>query len=105
MSPGSHRLLGARPLYWLMLALAIGGSFGLRVMAVRAHAYDDWQPAVYRFRADGMPDCTDLTGHAVGVVATAGSDRWSRLALPKLAGSKPLPSLLRGCLLRDQPPT
>lgn len=56
-----------RAVYWLMLALALGGSIGLR-WAVVHRAPDDWQPAVYRYPADGMPACADLTDDVVLLV-------------------------------------
>ncbi len=83
-----------RPAYWLMLALALGGSVALRVLAARAMA-DDWQPAVYRYPADGMPACADLTGHVPPALRPAG--RWSRAVLPEVRRWSP-----RGCLLREQ---
>ncbi len=85
-----------RAVYWLMLALALGGSVGLRWAAAR-RVPDDWQPAVYRYPADGMPACADLTGHAAAVLRPAG--RWSRVVLP----ATPQRSL-RGCLLREPTP-
>ena len=77
-----------------MLALALGSSFALRVLAARAMA-DDWVPAVYRYPADGMPACTDLTGQAPVALQPAG--RWSRATLPEVRHRSP-----RGCLLREQ---
>ena len=86
----------ARPAYWLMLALALGGSIGLRMLVARPGA-DDWQPAVYRYPADGLPACADLTGHAAPALQPAG--RWARAALPQPRRWSP-----RGCLLRGQTP-
>ncbi len=87
----------ARPAYWLVLALAIGGSVALRALVARAAA-DDWQPAVYRYPADGLPACADLTGHAAPTLRPAG--RWLRAGLPQALRWSP-----RGCVLREQTPT
>ncbi len=84
--------MGARPAYWLVLALVLGGSVGLRLLAMRSGA-DDWQPAVYRYPADGLPACADLTGHAVPALQPTG--RWTRALLPPPRRWSP-----RGCLLR-----
>ncbi len=82
----------ARPVLWLMLALTVGGSVMLRVLAART-VDNHWQPAVYRYPADGMPACADLTGHAPAELQPSG--RWTRAALPEAQWQSP-----RGCLLR-----
>lgn len=84
----------ARFAYWLVLVLVSCGSFGLRVLAARAHAQDDWRPAVYRFPADGMPDCTDLTGRSR--LALLAPQRWSRMTLPDAPRHSP-----QGCVLHE----
>ncbi len=93
--PASPSAVRARPTYWLMLALAIGASGGLRVLASRAQASQDWQPAVYRYPADGMPDCTSFDGRAPFTALQR--DRWFRMVLPDAPRRSP-----QGCLLREQ---
>ncbi len=88
----------ARPVYWLMLALVAGGSVGLRALASKLAAQDDWQPAVYRYPADGMPGCADLTGHVASRLPAQG--RWSRMRLPDDVRRS-----AQGCLLAEPMPT
>ena len=89
---GRHRRV--RLAYWLVLIIVSCGSFGLRVLAARAHALDDWRPAVYRFPADGMPDCADLTGRSG--LAVLAPQRWSRMMLPDAPRHPP-----QGCVLHE----
>lgn len=92
------RRLRARPAYWLMLVLVTTSSCGLRVLAARAHAHDDWQPAVYRFPADGIPDCADLTGHTAAAIRAP--QRWARMAVPEVPRHS-----AQGCLLHESSQT
>ncbi len=87
----------ARPAYWLMLALAIIVSAGLRVLALRAQADNNWQPAIYRYPADGLPACADLAGHIP--IAPLAAGHWSRMRLPQLQWRSP-----RGCVLNERVP-
>ncbi len=86
-----------RFVYWLMLALVMAGSAGLRALAWRAHSADDWKPAIYRYPADGMPACANLAGHPPSAPLEAG--RWSRLRLPQARRLSP-----RGCVLTEVVP-
>ena len=84
----------ARFSYWLVLVMVCCGSMGLRVLAARAHVQDDWRPAVYRFPADGIPDCADLTGR--NTLALLAPQRWSRMTLPAAPRHSP-----QGCMLHE----
>ncbi len=78
-----------------MLALTIAGSGVMRTLALRAYTPDDWRPAVYRYPADGMPDCADLAGRVPVRPALRG--HWSRMVLPDTPQRSP-----QGCLLRER---
>lgn len=84
----------ARPAYWLALALVTGASLGLRALALQAQQLDDWQPAVYRYPADGMPTCADLSGPASSALRK--EEQWSRILLPDARRLSP-----RGCMLLE----
>jgi hypothetical protein len=86
----------ARPVYWLMLVLAIGGGGGMRMLARHAMA-NDWQLAVYRYSADSRPECNEFAGRPLPTLRDAG--RWLRIALPATNRLSP-----RGCLLHGALP-
>ncbi len=85
-----------RRIYWFMLALAIGGSAGMRMLARHIQPHD-WQLAVYRYSADSRPDCEDFAGRPAPALRDA--RRWLRIALPDARQLSP-----RGCLLQGALP-
>lgn len=80
------------PLYGLLLIAAV--SLGLRAWVAQSNVDDDWQPAVYRYPANGLPACVNMTGRAAPMEAPG---QWSRLALPVAPQRSG-----RGCLLRER---
>lgn len=79
-----------------MLALAIGCSGGMRMLARHTKPHD-WQLAVYRYSADSRPECEDFAGRPPPALRDAG--RWMRIALPDTRPLSP-----RGCLLHGALP-
>lgn len=93
MQSASCSGMRARLVYRLILVMVIGGSGLMRTWISRAPVGEYWRPAIYRYPADGMPDCARLTGRMpVGPVPYG---VWARIKLPDMPQQSPTACLLR----------